>query len=277
MVCDRSCTARALAVRSANRAMLARISSAVFVQTKGFGLSRAACSPAFAVRPARAASAAAVGASERLTLRLLIDAEDRRAGPRFVIQAKRCRTKRPRHLHTGTGVTSRRSTTACCRWFSDSAGMPRLGRPRPSAKPGTGCCRPMSPVRSSTRRSTRRGRPRALLSDDHFTVDGTLLEAWASLKSFHRKNAGPTPPPDDPGNPTVNFHGETRKNDTQASTTHPDAQLYRKGQGKEAKLAYRGHVLLDTPTRLVANVCAGPSSDESRARDDPVALQETGN
>jgi transposase len=99
-------------------------------------------------------------------------------------------------------------------------------------------------------------RDAALLSDEHFTVDGTLLEAWASLKSFQRKDAGPTPPPDDPGNPTVNFHGEQRKNDTHASTTDPDALLYRKGQGKEAKLAYLGHVLLDNRHGLVANVCA---------------------
>jgi IS5 family transposase len=99
-------------------------------------------------------------------------------------------------------------------------------------------------------------RAAALLSDEHFTVDGTVLEAWASLKSFQRKDAGPPPPPDDPGNPTVNFHGEARKNDTHASTTDPDAQLYRKGPGKEAKLAYLGHVLLDNRHGLVANVCA---------------------
>jgi transposase len=99
-------------------------------------------------------------------------------------------------------------------------------------------------------------RAAALLSDEHFTVDGTMLEAWASLKSFQRKDAGPTPPPDDPGNPTVNFHGETRKNATHASTTDPDALLYRKGHGKEAKLAYLGHVLLDNRFGLVANVCA---------------------
>src|SRR3982075_1086797 len=95
-----------------------------------------------------------------------------------------------------------------------------------------------------------------LLSDEHFTVDGTLLEAWASLKSFRRKDAGPTPPPDDPGNPTGNFHGESRGNDTHQSTTDPDAQLARKGQGKEAKLSYAGHVLLDNRHGLVANVCA---------------------
>ncbi|HUE88243.1 MAG TPA: IS5 family transposase [Vicinamibacterales bacterium] len=93
-----------------------------------------------------------------------------------------------------------------------------------------------------------------LLSDEHFTVDGTLLEAWASLKSFQRKD-GAVPPPDDPGNPTVNFHGERRSNATHASTSDPDAQLYRKGQGKEAKLAYLGHVLLNNRHGLVANVC----------------------
>ena len=94
-----------------------------------------------------------------------------------------------------------------------------------------------------------------LLSDEHFTVDGTLLEAAASLKSFRRKDAGPPPPPDDPGNPTVNFHGETRRNETHQSTTDPEARLARKGQGHEAKLAYAGHVLLDNRHGLVANVC----------------------
>jgi transposase len=99
-------------------------------------------------------------------------------------------------------------------------------------------------------------REAGLLSDEHFTVDGTLLEAWASLKSFRRKDDEQTPPPDDSGNPTVNFHGERRKNDTHQSTTDPDAQLYRKGEGREAKLAYLGHVLLDNRFGLVANVCA---------------------
>jgi transposase len=98
-------------------------------------------------------------------------------------------------------------------------------------------------------------RPADLLSDEHFTVDGTLLEAWASLKSFRAKDEGPTPPPDDPGNPTVNFHGEARRNDTHQSTTDPDARLARKGTGQEAKLAYAGPVLLDNRHGLVANVC----------------------
>src|SRR5205085_2003466 len=94
-----------------------------------------------------------------------------------------------------------------------------------------------------------------LLSDEHFTVDGTLLESWASLKSFRRKDEDTPPPPDDPGNPTVNFHGESRRNDTHQSTTDPDAWLARKGPGREAKLSYAGHVLLDNRHGLVANVC----------------------
>jgi transposase len=98
-------------------------------------------------------------------------------------------------------------------------------------------------------------RQAGVLSDEHFTVDGTLLDAWASLKSFRPKDARPPEPPDDPGNPTVNFHGESRRNDTHQSTTDPDAMLARKGNGREAKLSYAGHVLLDNRHGLVANVC----------------------
>ena len=99
-----------------------------------------------------------------------------------------------------------------------------------------------------------------LLSDEHFTVDGTLLDAWASLKSFRKTDDAPTTPPDDPGNPTVNFHGEVRRNDTHQSAADPDARLARKGQGKEAKLSYAGHVLLDNRHGLVANVCVTPAT-----------------
>jgi transposase len=88
-------------------------------------------------------------------------------------------------------------------------------------------------------------RQRALLSDEHFTVDGTLIEAWASLKSFKPTGTPPTPPPDDPGNPTVNFHGERRSNATHASTTDPEARLFRKGDAHEAKLYFQGHVLME--------------------------------
>jgi transposase len=90
-----------------------------------------------------------------------------------------------------------------------------------------------------------------LLSDEHFTVDGTLLEAWASHKSFRPKDTDQGPPPDDPGNPTVNFRGERRKNDTHQSTTDPDARLYKKGVGRPAQLAYLGHVLMENRSGLV--------------------------
>src|SRR5512142_3499842 len=86
-------------------------------------------------------------------------------------------------------------------------------------------------------------RERSLLSDEHFTVDGTLLEAWASVKSYQRKDAKNDVPPDDPGNATVDFHGEKRSNQTHESTTDPEAMLARKGSGKEAKLSYNGNVL----------------------------------
>jgi transposase len=90
----------------------------------------------------------------------------------------------------------------------------------------------------------RQAQEKKLTSDEHFTVDGTLVEAWASLKSFQRKDAK-NPPPDDPGNPTVNFHGEKRSNQTHESTTDPDALLARKGNGKEAKLSYNGNLLVE--------------------------------
>jgi len=92
-----------------------------------------------------------------------------------------------------------------------------------------------------------------LVSDEHFTVDGTLLEAWASLKSFKKVGADDPLPSDDPGNPTVDFHGETRTNTTHASTTDPDAKLARKGAGKEAKLSYSGHVLMENRNGLVVD------------------------
>jgi transposase len=92
------------------------------------------------------------------------------------------------------------------------------------------------------------------LSDEHFTVDGTLLEAWAGQKSFRRKDRT-DPPPDDSTsrNPTVNFRGESRANDTHASTTDPDARLYKKGTGHEAKLAYLGHVLTENRHGLIVD------------------------
>jgi len=96
---------------------------------------------------------------------------------------------------------------------------------------------------------------RPLLSVEHFTVDGTLIEAWAGLKSFKPKGVRPPVPPDDPGNPTVNFHGESRSNATHASTTDPEARLMRKGKGREARLSYHGHVLMENRHGFAVDTC----------------------
>jgi transposase len=97
-------------------------------------------------------------------------------------------------------------------------------------------------------------RERQLLSDEHFTVDGTLIEAWAGQKSFKGKGTPALPePPDDPGNPSINFRGERRTNATHASTTDPEARLYKKAKGQEAKLCYLGHVLMENRHGLVVD------------------------
>ncbi|HVI79560.1 MAG TPA: IS5 family transposase [Candidatus Acidoferrum sp.] len=92
-----------------------------------------------------------------------------------------------------------------------------------------------------------------LLSDEHFSVDGTLIEAWASQKSFRPKDNDTAPPADDPGNPTVDFHGEKRSNDTHQSTTDPDSRLARKSGGHEAKLAFCGNVMIENRNGLVVD------------------------
>jgi transposase len=91
-----------------------------------------------------------------------------------------------------------------------------------------------------------------LLSDEHFSVDGTLIEAWASQKSFQKKDRDPEKPSDG-GEGSVDFHGEQRTNDTHESTSDPDARLYRKGKGKEAKLCYAGHVLMENRNGLAVD------------------------
>jgi hypothetical protein len=90
-----------------------------------------------------------------------------------------------------------------------------------------------------------------VLSDEHFTMDGTLVEAWASRKSFWRKDQGPAQPPDDPGNPTVNFHGERRRNATHQSTTDPEA--------KEAKLCYSANALMENRHGLLIEFGVAPA------------------
>jgi transposase len=100
-----------------------------------------------------------------------------------------------------------------------------------------------------------------LLSEEHFTVDGTLLHAWASHKSFQRKD-GP-PPPDSAGggsNPTIDFKGERRSNVTHASTTDPDARLYRKGRNREARLGYLAHVVMENRSGLLVDALLTPAT-----------------
>jgi transposase len=97
-------------------------------------------------------------------------------------------------------------------------------------------------------------RVRRLLSTDHFSVDGTLVEAWASIKSFRPKDGEP-PAPGGGRNRETDFHGQKRTNETHASTTDPEARLYRKGPGKEAKLCFMGHALMENRNGLVVDAC----------------------
>jgi transposase len=101
-----------------------------------------------------------------------------------------------------------------------------------------------------------------LMSDDHFTVDGTLIEAWASLKSFRPKGEDPKdrPPPDDPGNPTVNFHGQKRSNETHESTTDPEARLACKGNSQPAKLSYLANALMENRNGLIVDLRIEPAT-----------------
>ncbi len=97
-------------------------------------------------------------------------------------------------------------------------------------------------------------RRRGLLSDEHFTVDGTLIEAWASHKSFKPKDHDDTGEGGG-GNPSVDFRKQRRRNDTHASTTDPDARLYKKSKGSESKLCYMGHLMIDNRHGLATNAC----------------------
>ena len=113
---------------------------------------------------------------------------------------------------------------------------------------------------------------RGLLSDEHFSVDGTLIEAWASVKSFRPKDGDDWP--SGPGrNAERDFHGERRSNETHASTTDPDARLYRKGPGKEAKLAHMGHLLMENRSGLVVAARMTPATGRAE-REAAIAMVE---
>jgi len=116
-------------------------------------------------------------------------------------------------------------------------------------------------ARDFLRRVVERADP--YMSDEHFTVDGTLIEAWASQKSFQRKDGGP----DGEGR---HFHGESRTNDTHASTTDPDAKLYRRGHGQEARLAYLGHLVIENRHGLIVDAMA--STADGRAEREVAAV-----
>jgi len=112
-----------------------------------------------------------------------------------------------------------------------------------------------------------------LVSDDHFTVDGTLIEAWASMKSFVKKN-GKAKQDGDGGNSDVNFRGEKRSNQTHQSTSDPEAELMRKGKGKEAKLSFGGHALMENRHGLLMEIKITPSASVTEAEASKEILDE---
>lgn len=93
-----------------------------------------------------------------------------------------------------------------------------------------------------------------LVSNEHFSVDGTLIKAWASMKSFVKKDGSSSPPEDHTRNPTINFKGEKRSNDTHVSRTDPDARLYKKSEGDKSQLCFLGHALMENRSGLVVDV-----------------------
>jgi len=111
----------------------------------------------------------------------------------------------------------------------------------------------------------RQAKGAGLISAEHFTVDGTLIEAWASLKSFRPRGerGKKQDPPDDPGNPTVNFHGEKRSNATHESTTDPESKLARKGNSVPAKLYFSAHVLMENRNGLCADISVAAATGEA--------------
>jgi hypothetical protein len=117
-----------------------------------------------------------------------------------------------------------------------------------------------------------------LTSDEHFTVDGTLIEAWASLKSLRPRGEerDDRPSPDDPGNPSVNFHGERRQNATHQSSTDPEARLAKKGAGKEAKLCYTESVLMENRNGIMVDLRVGQATGRAECEQGLEMLEGVG-
>ena len=114
----------------------------------------------------------------------------------------------------------------------------------------------------------------SLLSDEHFSVDGTLIEAAASIKSFRRRDEERQPPDDDPGNPSVDFRGETLRNETHRSITDPEARLMRKGKGREAKLVFMGHALMENGNGLLMDFVVSSATGTAERAAVPVLLDD---
>ncbi len=113
-----------------------------------------------------------------------------------------------------------------------------------------------------------------LVSDEHFTVDGTLIDAWASMKSFKSKDKPPGGGDGSGSNPSVDFHGERRSNDTHASTTDPEARLAKKGKGKESRLAFMGHALMENRNGLFVGMQATQATGRAEVQAAEKLLEE---
>ena len=113
-----------------------------------------------------------------------------------------------------------------------------------------------------------------LLSDEHFSVDGTLIEAMASIKSFRRRDEEKKDPPDDDGNPWVDFRGERLRNETHGSRTDPEARLMRKGKGREARLSFMGHALMENDNGLLMDFVVSLATGRAEREAVPVLLDE---
>ena len=113
-----------------------------------------------------------------------------------------------------------------------------------------------------------------LLSDEHFSVDGTLIEAAASIKSFRRRDEEQQPPDDDPGNPSVDFRGERRRNEIHQSNTDPEARLMRKGKGKEARLVFMGHALMENRNGMLMDFVVSSATGTAERDAVPVMLDD---
>ncbi|MDZ7651350.1 MAG: IS5 family transposase [Burkholderiaceae bacterium] len=118
----------------------------------------------------------------------------------------------------------------------------------------------------------RMARRKGLVSDEHFSVDGTLIDAWASMKSVRPKDGGDGGVGG--GNPAVDFKGQRRRNDTHASTTDAEAQLARKGKGRESRLAYAGHALMENRNGLVLGLAVTPPNDNAEVKAAEALLAE---